>query len=381
MSVLSPSHHSIYQDAEGTWFFKRYEDVKLLLCDERFARKPPIGAGLVHVDKMQTLFDETLAKWPVFNDPPEHNRLREIMSVLISPSAMKETRSMIEAVADQLLASLLLNSTVDFIQTFASPLPVAVMNTLLGTSLDHETVRAWSRSFTTAMDEGKPSDFMDATPTFAAMHQYFGDLIIQRKQNPKKDWTSQLINMESTYQLSTDEMISLCIFLLIAAQDNVHYTLGLGMMTLLKNPSQLKLLQENPELVNAAVEEILRFQSPINKLCRWTRENIVIGNNSIPKDKLIVGLIDEANRDPTKFSTPEQFDITRTNNRHLTFGAGGIHHCLGTLLARFELQIALTKLTPHLHRFKLIANEIKWQKNVSMKCLSQLPIKITDNYD
>jgi cytochrome P450 len=138
------------------------------------------------------------------------------------------------------------------------------------------------------------------------------------------------------------------------------------------------LLQNNVELISPAIEEILRFESPLNKVSRWTREEINMNGIIIPENQLVVGLINAANRDPDKYSYPEQFDITRTNIRHLTFGTG-IHNCLGALLARIELNVALTLLRPHLHQFSLIKNGDQWLPNSSFRYLFKLMVAI--NHD
>ncbi|MGE4349915.1 MAG: cytochrome P450 [Candidatus Berkiella sp.] len=321
---------SIFQDDEGTWFFSRYEDVKCLLSDERFLRRPPQGAGYVHFDNGHTAFDETISYWPIFNDPPQHTRLREILASLFLPNQLKKIKNIITVITTDLLQVLLSYNTTDFMQTFASPLPVAVINQLLGTEIDNPTIRAWSMGVLGALDQGSPQDFSNASPIIRAMNSYISDIILNREYSSQTDWISELIRIKNVYHLSQPELNSLCIFLLLAGQETVHLSLGLGLMVLLRNPRQIQLLQENPSLVNSAVEEILRHQSPLKKICRWTRETIVINKVAIPQGQLIVGLLSEANRDPVRYKNPAEFDIMRSNNRHLTFGCG-IHHCQGAM--------------------------------------------------
>ncbi|HRE32121.1 MAG TPA: hypothetical protein PLD88_09135 [Candidatus Berkiella sp.] len=258
------SSESIFQDDEGTWFFRRYEDVKCLLSDERFLRRPPQGAGFVHRDNGHTAFDDTINYWPIFNDPPQHTRLREILGSLFLPNQLKKIKAIITAITTDLLQALLAENTADFMQAFASPLPVAVVNQLLGTKIDNVTIRAWSMSVLGALDQGSPQDFSDASPTTQAMDTYINSLILNREHNPQTDWISELIRIKKVYHLSSPELSSLCIFLLLAGQETVHLSLGLGLMVLLKNPSQIQLLQTNPSLVNSAVEEILRHQKDMS---------------------------------------------------------------------------------------------------------------------
>jgi pimeloyl-[acyl-carrier protein] synthase len=272
---------------------------------------------------------------------------------------------------------MLQQSEVDFMQAFAYLLPVNVVNHLLGTTLDLPTIRRWSLGLTAALDHGSPEDFQAITPDIIEMQEYFKQVIVMRelKQNEKNDWISGLIKLKQSDQLTLDELISTCIFLMLAGHETVQLTIGLGLMTLLKNPQQQLLLQENPELISSAVEEILRFDSPLNKLSRWTSEEIVLNDITIPKNQLVVGMLNAANRDPLKYTNPDKFDITRTNNRHLTFGCG-IHNCLGALLARIELQVALAALLPHLHKFTLIEDQIVWLPNTSLRYLFKMMITI-----
>jgi cytochrome P450 len=365
----------VFQDKNGTWHLTRYDDVKMMLSDQRFSRRPSGNFGFISASKKQTALDNVISRWSLFNDPPEHTRLREMMSVMISPRFMKDLKSLIETIVDSLLASLLQQSSVNFIEAFAYPLPVNLVNQLLGSSLDYHTLRNWSLGFVNAMDRGSPDDFEAISPSVLAMQQYFEDLIRMRETNPGNDWISTLVAIRSTYHLSIDDIVSTCIFLLLAGHETVQLSLGLGLMLLLKNPEQQQLLQTNPDLVNSAVEEILRFESPLNKASRWTREKIIIDEIIIPENQLVVGLINAANHDPLKFPSPDEFNITRSNNRHLAFGYG-IHNCLGALLARLELQTAFARLTPHLRRFTLIEDKIEWVANSSLRYLFNLPLTI-----
>lgn len=368
-------HRPIFQDDNGTWHLTRYDDVKMLLSDHRFTRQPPRNYGYVDQEKTPTILDDVIGRWSLFNDPPQHTRLREMLSAMFNPRFIKETKKIIDTVAEALLVSLLSHSTVDFMQEFSYPLPVHVVNTLLGTSLDKTTLRNWSLTIVNAMDCGSPEDFFSINPIMQEVIEYFTHLISEKENQSSNDWISDLIKMKNTYNLDMKDIISNCIFLLLAGHETVQLSLGLGLMTLLRNPKQRQLLQNQPDLIPSAVEEILRFESPLSKISRWTSEPIVIGNVTIPENQLVVGILNAANRDPEKFSNPDELDITRSNNRHLAFGYG-IHNCLGALLARFELQIALQKLVPYLHKFYLVEDKIEWVTISSLRYIFKLTIDI-----
>lgn len=368
-------NHPVYQEEDGTWYLTRYADVKLLLSDARFSRRPPQHSGFIHQKKGKSALDDVISQWPLFNDPPQHTKLREFLTTLFTPRFIKETRTIIEPIVDSVLIPMLNHKTIDFMHAFAYPLPIKMMNQLLGTSLDIVTAREWSLHIIHAMNRGSPEDFQTITPAVLAMQNYFHELILTQEQEKKSGWLHQLIHLRHNYQINLKDLASICIFLFFAGYETVQLTLGLGLMTLLKNPEQARLLQGNTELIPAAIEEILRFESPINKLGRWTREKIMIHNTLIPENQLVVGLLNAANRDPDVFENPDEFNIHRANNRHLAFGVG-IHHCLGALLARIELQAAFTQLIPYLHRFTLIEEQTTWLPNTSFRYLFKLMIAI-----
>ena len=365
----------IYQDQNKTWHLSRYQDVKFFLTDPRFLRQPPTEHGYINHQKAQTELDKVIEKWAFFTDPPAHTHWRGVLESMLNPKFIKETKALIDQIAEELINLLLKQTKIDFVSAFSCQLPSRVVSKLLGVSVDFATLRKWVLSFSVALDHGSPEDFAKATPILLEIQQYFRELIALREQEPQNDWMSGLIALKEEYHLTVDEMISSSIFMLFGAIETVQLTMSQGMRILLKNPDQIKILQQQPDMIPSAVEEILRMGSPFNHVARWTGEEVVVGDTTIPKNQLVLALIHKANRDPERFPNPNEFDFTRTNNRHLSFG-GGIHHCLGAMLARFELQIGLTRLLPHLHRFTLLDEETEWLPIKSLNYLHKLMIKI-----
>lgn len=365
----------VYQDEEGTWFLTNHDDVRLLLSDKRFSRQLAKRSGFLHQQAEATLLDNVISKWLVLNDPPHHTQLREALGELFNPMRMKSLQSQIESIANDLLTSVLTHDKVDFMQAFCYPLPVQVINHLLGTDLDYATIRKWAISLATALDHGSPDDFMKISADVLAMQTYFAEVISGKIPRKNTGWIDEMYQLVIAGKMSEDALIPTCIFLMLAGHETVQLTIGLGLRTLLHHPTQLKLLQSQPQLVANAVEEMLRYDSPLNKISRWTTETVTIGNVSIPECNLVVGLLNAANRDPERYTDPDTFDLTRQNNRHLTFGVG-IHNCLGALIARIELKAAFTTLIPHLHRFTLHDDETEWLPNTSFRYLYRLPISI-----
>lgn len=367
----------IYQDEENTWYLSSYPAVKLLLSDPRFVRSPPQGKGFIDKKSSQTKFDKIIANWALFTDPPHHTKLRSVLSILLDPTFIKQTKILIESITDSLLKEILAMPQVDFMKNFASRLPIKILKSLIGLTEKEEIIRNWSIPIAKAIDHGTPEDFLQVTPILEEIEAHILQIIAKRKLSPGKDWISLLLEYTQQHNLSQEEMVSSCILLLVAGQETVQLTLGLGLKTLLQHPTQLTQLQQFPKLIPSAIEEMLRFCSPVKKLSRWTSQEMYFeeSNITIGKNELVVGLIQQANFDPTKFEKPHEFNVSRHNNRHLTFGFG-VHQCVGALLARLELQIAFSKLIPYLTHFTLIEEEVKWLDNSSFNYLYQLPIKI-----
>lgn len=371
------NHTPIYQDEQATWHLTRYQDVVVLLSDPRFRRQSPISFSYINQNNAESMADILISKWSLFSDPPMHTHYREMLSVLFNPQSIKDTKLMIQSIVDSNLSALLKHSRVDFMQAFAYKIPIDVINQLLGTSLDIAVIRKWSQAVATALDHGTLEDFSAITPDIISMQEYFHELVIQRETHPQQDWISELVKLKKPFQLSTEDIISNCIFILLAAHETLQLSIGLGLLTLLKHPQQYLMLKNQPELIPGAIEEMLRYDAPWNKMCRWSYEDVAFGDVIIPKHQLVTGLINSANRDPDRFTNPDQFDITRTNNRHLAFGTG-IHACHGSLLARLELQAAFSALVPFLHRFTLEENQIKWLPNSSLRYISSLVVEINE---
>lgn len=368
------TQHPPFQDTNGTWFLTRYDDVRFMLTNENFLRKPPGSRGLVHALREETPLDDVLNRWSLFNDPPTHTRLRGFLSKVVNPKFIKETKTLIEKVADDLLKEMLCKTEVDFMQTFSYPFPTTIINHLLGTDLDPNLMRDWAVAFGIAMDHGSPEDFKKITPVIMDMRNYFHNLMFGNERSPS-GWIKNLLAAQSEFAISDEDMVATCIFLLLAGHETLQLSTGLGLIHLKENPDQQELLLNNPALINGAVEEMLRFEAPLALLSRWTAIDIIVGDKLIPKDNLVVAVLNAANRDPLRFPNPNRFDISRQNNRHLTFGHG-IHNCLGAILARFELQVAFSKLLPHLSKFEIHVDKSIWLEITSLRYLFSLPMTI-----
>jgi pimeloyl-[acyl-carrier protein] synthase len=258
------------------------------------------------------------------------------------------------------------------------PLPVIVIAELLGVPPeDHHTFHAWSNQMVTGFDAVRRSEehVKQTQEATLALGQYFADLIRRRRQQPRDDLISALtLARDAQDRLTEDELLAMCMLLLIAGHETTVNLLGNGLLTLLRHPTQLALLKNHPERLLSAVEEMLRFESPVQRATfRFTAETFEIGGRTLDKGQQVSAVLGAANRDPTQFPQPDTFDITRQPNRHLAFGLG-IHFCLGAPLARTEARIGFARLLEQLPNLQLVSQTPDWSTNTFFRGLSTLPV-------
>jgi cytochrome P450 len=266
----------------------------------------------------------------------------------------------------------------EFMSDFALPLPVIVIAELLGVPPeDQSTFHAWSNKFITSIDAVRASEDSrkESQQAVASLAGYFADLIRLRREQPRGDLISALIQArDSQDRLSEDELIAMCMLLLIAGHETTVNLLGNGLLTLLNHPEQLFRLKGDPGLLPSAIEEMLRFESPVQRATfRITKEAIEIGGTTIEKNQQISAVIGAANRDPDQFLHAEEFDIARQPNRHLAFGLG-IHFCLGAPLARTEARIGFERLLEQFPDLHLASETPRWNPNTFFRGLTILPV-------
>jgi cytochrome P450 len=207
-----------------------------------------------------------------------------------------------------------------------------------------------------------------------ALSDYFRELIARRRASPRADLLSGLIVAEEAGdKLNEEELLATCILLLVAGHETTVNLIGNGTLALLRNPDQLRLLRENPGLIGSAVEELLRYDGPVQRSARIPSEDVTIGGRTIGKGEMVMPFIGAADRDPAQFPDPDRLDITRTDNRHIAFG-WGIHFCLGAPLARVEGQIAINALVQRLPRLALATEAPEHRLSLTLRGLKTLPV-------
>jgi len=351
------------------WLVSRYDDVLALLKDERFAndwsprmpffirRARPLTRHLLH------------------SDAPHHLRLRTLVHKAFTPRLVERLRERIQSVCDDLLDAAAPNGRMELVRGYALPLPLTIIGELLGISpQDRLRFHSWSRSSLAASSR---VGVLRALPDLWLFFRHLRKLIAQRRADPRDDLVTALIQAEEAGdKLSGDELLAMVTLLLIAGYETTVSLIASGALALIQHPQQRDRLQQNPALAESAIEELLRYTSPLDLAsARLTREEVTIGSATIPRGELVVAVLGSANHDESQFPAPDTLDIAREPNRHLALGQGA-HFCLGAPLARLEGQIALTTLFRRFPDVRLAQSpeSLRWRKSFILRGLEELPI-------
>ena len=321
-----------------------------VLRDRRFGR---LWADKVPAERFEP-FNLLHRNQMMENEPPDHTRLRSLVAKAFARGHVERLRPRVQALADELLDKVADAGEFDLIRDFAEPLPVAVIAELLGVpDADQPLLRPWSQAIVKMYEYRRtPQVEADAIASSAAFADYMRDLAARRRADPRDDLVSHLVHAEERGQvLSEDELVASAILLLNAGHEASVNAFGNGVVTLLDPPDQLARLRADSSLVGTALEEMLRFDAPLQLFERTAREDMQVGAVTVREGERVAALLGSANRDPNAFEDADVFDIARQPNHHIGFGAG-LHHCLGAPLARMELQISLPAL---LDRFPRLA--------------------------
>lgn len=372
-------HEPVHLADSGVWYLTRYPDVYFMMTDPRFGRKAPKGASRFDLEATEsTEVEAFLENWLLFKDPPEHTELRKVLAQVVNAKLIKAMEPFIARVADEVCQHVATLAEIDIVRDISIPMSMRVMCELLGVpDVDREEFQHYSDIITLSFEGSLPRDLARMEPMLPTIKYYIRDIIFDRQQHPKKDWISYLLEHHKQLHepLNTEQLIDTIVFLLYSAHETTRLAISSSCHLLLSHPNKLRELIANPELLPDAIEELLRYESPLNKLSRWTHEDVRIGHQVIPAGVLVVGLINAAHRDPSAFENPYEIDFQRESNRHLTFGKG-IHTCLGSVLARLELNILFERLLPLLSRWQLLTDKIQWRQNTTFRYLDSLPVRI-----
>ena len=342
-----------FEDSEfGRTLLTSFDDVRTVIRDKRFSVNAAfsnsdsymrrIAATGLDVREGDTAYEPPL----VLLDDPDHRRVRSLMSKAFTPRAVENMRHRIEEIANDLLDAISGRHEFDLIEDYAGPLPTQVILDMMGMS-DASTsdFKTWSEDILMGYDPDRDHQVRDGLRTaYVAMSREFKNAVADRRRAPSDDLISAMVRaQEQDDKLNDLEIISLCTQLMVAGNVTTSDLIGSGLYNLMNHPDSLKRLSENSDLIENAVEEMLRFDCPIAETGRIATEDLNLNGCPVSSGQTMTASLSAANHDPTKFSDPHSFDIERENNEHLAFGSG-IHVCLGAPLARLEAQIAVSTL-------------------------------------
>lgn len=363
-------------DGFAVWLVTRYDDVVAIFKDERFVKDyrntlPPDQRAQFHSGPGVFAI---LNRHMLDRDPPDHTRLRALVSKAFTPRMIEQLRPRIQTIADDLLQAVQDQGQMDLIDAYAFPLPITVISEMLGVPLaDRDTFRRWSNVL--VGDSPDPAGQYEAAVGFTT---YLRDLVNQRRRTPASDLISGLVQAEEQGdKLSEDELLAMLFLLLVAGHETTVNLIGNGTLALLQHPDQMQKLRDDPTLLKPAIEELLRYDGPVEtSTFRFAREDVEIGGQTIRRGEPVLVVIAAANHDPAHFAAPDQLDVTRTDNRHVAFGHG-IHFCLGAPLARMEGQIAIGTLLRRMPDLRLAvpADQLQWRPGLLIRGLQRLPVE------
>jgi cytochrome P450 len=370
-----------YHEPTNQWIVPHHADVNALLRDRRFGRTYHHLASHAEMGRPEDP-EYTREFWYLIRngildmEPPDHTRVRRLVAKAFTPRMVESLRPTIQRLMDGLVDRLDGGGEFDLIREIAEPLPVTVIAELLGIPpADRHRLRPWSAEIC-RMYELNPTEEDGRAASAAAVEfsSYLRDLIRERRSRPTEDLISELVHVvDEGDRLTEDEMIGTCVLVLNAGHEATVNVTGNGWWSLFRNPAQLAILREDHRLVARAVEELMRYDTPLQMFERWVLEDAEICGAEVPKGQELALLFGSANRDPVAFDRPDDIDLTREHNPHLSFGAG-IHFCLGAPLARVELDVSFSTLLRRLPRMEPVA-EPEWKPNYIIRGLKELRVR------
>ncbi|SMF83440.1 Cytochrome P450 [Paenibacillus uliginis N3/975] len=364
-----PLLNLMFPDGSYGWLVSSYEDAVAVLKDPRFIK----DITKIYGNEYASVFTSNM----LFSDPPDHKRLRGLVQKGFTPQIIAGMRDHIQDIADELLDAVSSQDSMNLIDDYAFLLPIIVISELLGVPLeDRDKFRIWSNSIIGASNQETGEEVNQHMNEFV---QYLGEWFANVRENPGDDMISQLIiSEEQGDRLSEEELYGVVTLMIIAGHETTVNLIGNGVLALLEHPEQRKLLQEQPDLIHGAIEEMLRYNGPVEfSTSRWATEDFEFRGQMMKRGDLVIVALDSANRDPEQFNDPDIFDITRNKSKHLAFGKG-IHLCLGAPLARLEGEIAINTLLRRFPNIELRSDiqELEWRPGMIVRGVKEIPLSI-----
>jgi cytochrome P450 len=353
----------------GTWYVFRYGDAASVLSSQHFGRSaraacPDDPSVPTPVPPGHDTLSRLVENWLVFMDPPRHRKLRSLLTKEFSTEVVSGLRGRVSQIAHDLVAAMRRKPVIDLVEDFAAPLPILVISELLGVPRDH---RGWLRDRAMSLQEassaraGRRADGYSRAETAAReLTDYFRLAVKRRRGGDHDDLIALLVRARDRGEpLTDDEIVGTCVHLLTAGHETTTNLLCKSVLTLLGNPDVLRELRDDPGLMLDAVDELIRYDSPVQMVTRWSYQDQVLRRRIIHCGDKVVLVLGSANHDPLRFPEPDALRLHRRSSRHCGFGIG-IHYCLGAALARAEAEIGLAVLLKHLPALRLTDEPVQY---------------------
>ena len=369
-----------YVDSLKAYLVSRYGDCKKILSNVNFFKHPPNQETYINVE--QKILAENYGKYPkkaeqsiLTLNPPDHTRLRSLVTKAFTPRMVESLRPFVNSITTSLMDKHT-GESFDIISSIAAPVPAYVIAKMMGVpDKDRDKFKQLSDDLILSLDPSKGEEaMMKSAKASYELAAYFNRLIEIKTKEPQDDLISSLIKIKETDgRISDPELISMCVLVLSAGHETTTNLIGNGFYTLLRHKDQMEILKNDPKVLKNGIEEMLRYESPVQLTSRIAPEDVNIAGANINKGSRLITLIGSANRDPDANEDPDAFNVERKNVKHISFSEG-IHFCLGAPLARMEAEIVFDLLLERYSEAK-IANEPKWKDNITMRGLESLVIK------
>lgn len=366
----------------GIWAVFDYADCCSFLKDARLSAKRTGALLLALPPEKRDEFAELarmLGLWMLFMDAPEHSRLRKLMNRGFSPAVAESLRPQIVAIVDRMLEPLRHASEAELMHEIAHPLPVRVIAEMLGISgSSQEQLIGWSDAIAAFIGNPRRTfeQIHSAQQAVVALMEFFRGAVADRRRQRGGDLISLLLDIEEDGEVLTEEeLYAQCVMLLFGGHETTRNLIGNGMQVLLQHPEELSRLRDHPEMIRSAVEELLRYESPVQYAGRMVKEEMELRGERLRQGDVVAFMLGAANRDPQQFKDANRLHLTRVNNVHLAFGAGP-HFCIGNQLARLEGQVAILRMVQQFPRMRLKARQPEWAPNIGLRGLKALPVEI-----
>ncbi len=362
------------------WVITRYADVVTVLHDFSADRTPtPERLASMGLGEMGPIA-EVMVKQMLFLDPPAHIRIRSLASFAFTPQRVEILRGHIREIVRTLLAALAPAGRMDVIADLAEPLPYTVTAEMLGVPVaDAPQLKAWSQDFAEMLGnfQHNPDRIPRVRRSVQEMTKYFNSAIKDVRRNGREGLIQAFLNAEvNGDRFTEEEIVANTIVTMVGGQETTTNLIGNGVLTLLRHPEELERLRADLSLIPSAVEEMLRFEPPSQHTARLAPDDVELGGKKILKRQAVIAVMAAGNRDPERFPDPDKFDITRKDNRHLSFGWAA-HFCFGAALARIEAQVAFELMLSAFSNWTLETNSLTWRTNLGLRGLTTLPISFS----